>query len=118
MEGHLEYFRQEDNIRRTLKEDIMFKRKGSLLMCCMVAVTVLAWGGGGVLAQSPSTNGSGKGQQSQPTLKDAQKAAAAYKRKNGKMEYTTNDDRWAAAQRTADRQAAAIAASKGKGAGK
>ena len=47
------------------------------------------------------------------TLKDYQNQVAEIRKSKGLMRTTTNDDRWAAAKRHADRHAAAVA--KGKG---
>ncbi len=93
----------------------MYKRKGFFLMLLLI-MAGLVWGSAQALAaQSPSTKNKGNSQQN-ITLKDAQKAAAAIKKSKGRMQYTINDDRWAAAQRTADRRAASAA--KGKGGSK
>ncbi len=93
----------------------MFKRKGSFLMLLLI-IAGLFWSGDQALAQSQTTGNKGKAQQNQITLEQAVKAAAAIKKSKGRMQYTINDDRWAAAQRTADRRAAAAA--KGKGGSK
>jgi hypothetical protein len=47
------------------------------------------------------------------TLKDLQKQAAENRKSKGKMKSTTNDDRWAAAKRNADRHAKAVATKQG-----
>ena len=49
----------------------------------------------------------------QLTLKDVQNQNAANRKSKGQMRSTTNDDRWAAAKRHADRRAKALKKAKG-----
>ena len=96
----------------------MFKRNGQFLMGLLLTVTALvgtgstlpAWGAS--KGAAPSKPASGKDGQ-QNTLKETQNQTAAIRKSKGQMRSTTNDDRWAAAKRHADRHAKAVA--KGKG---
>ncbi len=104
-----------------------------LLAACMVLFLAQdrpAWGEQKMSAQGPARHATGNeghsagpnhpsghgapGSQT-PTLKDTQRTVAQIRKSKGKMQYTTNDDRWAAAQRHADRQARALAEGKGGG---
>ncbi len=49
----------------------------------------------------------------QQTLKDVQNQVAELRKSKGQMRTTTNDDRWAAARRHADRHAKAVAKAEG-----
>ncbi len=101
----------------------MHKWRRLLTLCLLLIVITLVgsvsvtpvWGIDKGSARSQTAGSNGKTPQNQ--LKEVQNEAAALKKSKGRMQYTTNDDRWAAAQRTADRRAAAAAAT-AKGGGK
>ncbi len=94
----------------------MSKSKFMVFMSLVLTLAVFPWGIGQVWAQSQNANGNGNGSQNPPgqqwTLKDAMNASAALRKAQGMMQYTTGDDRLAAAQRNAARVAAA---NQGKG---
>ncbi len=92
----------------------MYKRKVPFLLFLLFMTASLALGIDQGFAQPKAPAGKGKASENQ--IDQVRKAAAAIRKSKGRMQYTTNDDRWAAAQRTADRRAAAAA--KGKGGGK
>ncbi len=101
----------------------MYKWKSLFLMCLLLIVIALvgsvsilpAWGAVKGLTQQQTASNNAKTPQNQ--LKEAQNEVAALRKSKGRMQYTTNDDRWAAAERNAARRAAAVAA-KGQGGGK
>ncbi len=79
-------------------------------LCMLLSVAHRVW------AESPKNHGNvpavqGPGQHS--ALKDAENSAAAFRKSQGLMRYTTNDDRWAAAQNNATARAAALRNAKG-----
>jgi hypothetical protein len=65
--------------------------------------------GNGPVTQIPGQQGS---------LHATMNTAAAFRKSQGMMQYTTSDDRWAAAIRTADNRADAIRHGKGQGGAK
>ncbi len=93
------------------------KRLFSICLSLIVALVALSSGVDRVWAESAKNAGKGQAQQppaaQQTTLKEAEKAAAAFRKSQGLMRYTTNDDRWAAAQRNADARAEALRNAKG-----
>ncbi len=96
----------------------MFKRNGQLLMGLLLMAVALAGTGsmlpawGADKSAAPSKPAGGKNGQT-TTLKETQNEVAALRKSKGQMRSTTNDDRWAAAKRNADRHARAVA--KGEG---
>ncbi len=96
------------------------KRTFSICISVIVALVALSLGVDQVWAQPGKSNGNsqgnsqvqqGPGQHS--ALKDAEKAAAAFRKSQGLPGYTTNDDRWVAAQTNADARAEALRKAKG-----
>ncbi len=95
----------------------MSKRKFLIFVSLVLTLALLSWGIGQAVAQSAKGGSSGNGNGHQNKLKDAENAAAALRKAQGLMRYTTNDDRLAAAQRNTARTAGTNQG-KGKGKGK
>jgi hypothetical protein len=82
-----------------------------LILCALAAggSTQLAFG-----AEKDSSNQASSGtSDKQVTLKDTQNKVAEIHKSKGQMRTTTNDDRWAAAKRHADRRAKALKKAEG-----
>ncbi len=82
-----------------------------LMGLLVIAATLAATGVAGAAAGTEKEP-AGRSDQ-QVTLKDVQNQTAANRKAKGQMRTTTNDDRWAAAKRHADRTAKAVKQAEG-----